>query len=214
MGGSALSAGPTRGALGRRWRRSLLLFITGLLVVCAGGVAGKAGVEAGFWVGIVGSWVAVLEVLTAINAARMRCYLGRNPWRVWSCRFYEVPSGATPNGSPTLVLIDRASGEHFVLSIVSTNWRWRKLNTCDGRGVWFAGDPARGGVASPPGGSFLLMTRRLMSRSTRESRRRRTLEPPVHPERSPGTRQTALNHRAEGPSGAGKPTVARRGAAR
>jgi hypothetical protein len=65
--------------------------------------------------------------------------------------------------------------EEHTLTILSTAWRWRELDGCDGKEVWFAGDPRSHGVASTPGGSHLLMARAPRWASRRERLRSQAL---------------------------------------
>jgi hypothetical protein len=73
------------------------------------------------------------------------------------------------------VLTREEDGREFVLSVVSVKWRWAALTDCDHGEVWLAGDPARGGVIAPPGGTHLLWARRPLLSGRRESLRHRVL---------------------------------------
>jgi len=62
-----------------------------------------------------------------------------------------------------------------VLGVVSFKWRWRALKDCDRAVVWMAGDPARGGVVAPPGGTYLLWVRHPIGTKRRERLRKAVL---------------------------------------
>ena len=51
----------------------------------------------------------------------MRRALRRHAWQSYSCRFRELPTGVTPNGTPVLVL-----DEKHTVTISSAAWRWRR----------------------------------------------------------------------------------------
>jgi hypothetical protein len=128
------------------------------------------------WLSALGFFIAAFGLLGLVASVRMGWCLRRHPWQAWSCRFREARSLPAPNGSPTLVIDAPGGHEQFVLSVVSTVWRWRALEPCDGGEVWLAGDPARGGVVAPPGGTQLLVARRPLSAKRRESLRRHIAE--------------------------------------
>jgi len=162
----ALGSKATRVAV--RWyaARALGIVLGGLLLsAVVGGLSPAAG-SAGILISAVG-------ISCLCNAVRIWWFVRHHPWQAWECRFREVPGFA--NGSPTLVLIRRTDGEEFVLSVVSFKWRWRVLNTCDRAEVWMAGNPARGGVVAPPGGTHLLWVRHPINADRRESLRRATV---------------------------------------
>jgi hypothetical protein len=152
----------------------VLFFATGALLAAAG--EPDEGVAAVMAFGTMLAMIGLLGfgVFGLAASATMRRALGKHPWQRYQCRFRELGSGLTPNGTPVLVL----DGEHTV-TITSTAWRWRALEACDGGEVWFAGDPRSHGVASPPGGSHLLATRAPMWRRRRERLRRMVLEEPA-----------------------------------
>ena len=155
-----------------RWyaARALGIVLGGLVLsAVAGGVSPQVG-----GVGIV---ISIIGMSCLCNAARIWWFLRRHPWLVWECRFREVPGFG--NGSPTLVLTHPADEGEFVLSVVSFKWRWRALNPCDRAEVWMAGNPARGGVVAPPGGTHLLWVRHPIRAGKRESLRRATVGIPV-----------------------------------
>jgi hypothetical protein len=167
----ALDAPATRQALRRHRRQSLAslpvavsLFLgTGALLDAAG--YPDEGAVASIAVLMAGASLVVLGLgLFALAASiAMRRALTRHPWRPYRCRFRELPSAAGHNGTPVLVLDDE-----LTLAISSTAWRWRALEACDGREVWFAGDPRRHGVVAPPEGTHLLLARAPISRRRRE----------------------------------------------
>ncbi|WP_406280944.1 hypothetical protein [Embleya sp. NBC_00896] len=107
-----------------------------------------------------------------VLARRMRRTLARHPWVRCSCRFRDSADGDGAWGPP-LVLSERGGdGTQYALTVTSMSHRWWHLNACNGGDVWFAGDPARGGVVSPPGGELLLWTRpSRLGRNRRATRR-------------------------------------------
>jgi hypothetical protein len=183
----ALERRGTRVAVRRYGARAVALVAAGIAVGVVSGVllqhAGhphrqSGGSIAAALVGGVGFCVAAFGLLGLLNGARMWWVLREHPWEAWPCRFREVPSRA-PNGYPTLVLRREEGDEEFVLGIVSVVWRWRALQACDQGDVWFAGNPARGGVAALPGGTYLFWARRPRLARWRESLRNRTVDPTV-----------------------------------
>jgi hypothetical protein len=184
-----VSADATQAALRRYTRRALGTIAIGLVAVIAGGSVMElsgypdregVAVQAGGWLGIAGFVTAVYGMLWALNALRIRRCLRRNPWQIWPCRFDEIPgNGMAPNGSPTLVLLGGPDDEQPVLGIVSINTRWRKLDPATATKSGSRGTQPGGGVAAPPGGSLLLWARRPRLASSREARRRHTLERPT-----------------------------------
>ena len=81
-----------------------------------------------------------------VNNLYLRRVLHRHPWVVVDADFVEARVWwGLFNGQPTLLL-----GGRDVLSVVTVNWRWDRLNGFDS--LWFAGTGGRGGVVSPPGG--------------------------------------------------------------
>ncbi|MGW1996882.1 hypothetical protein [Embleya sp. NPDC001921] len=121
---------------------------------------------------VVGLAALVSGTGALVLARRMRRTLSRHPWVNCSCRFRDPADGDGAWGPP-LVIGDRAGeGTQYALTVVSMSHRWWHLHKCDGGDVWFAGDPARGGVVSPPGGELLLWTRpSRLGRSSRPTRR-------------------------------------------
>lgn len=118
-----------------------------------------------------GGLVPLLGGLVALaNSLRMWAALAHNAWRVMPMRYGEVGVGPLPNGQPTLLVGDEAKD---VLSLVSFNWRWPVFATLDT--VWFAGNLLRGGVVSPPGGTYLAWARRPRTGWWRRALRRRVL---------------------------------------
>jgi hypothetical protein len=147
--------------------RAAGIVLAGLAFAAAvGGLSPRAG-GAGLIISVVG-------LICVCNAVRIWWLLFRHPWQAWECRFREVPGYA--NGSPTLVLSQPGDREEFVLGVVSFRWRWRVLNACDRGTVWMAGNPARGGVVAPPGGTHLLWVRHPIFSKRRQSLRRATLQ--------------------------------------
>jgi hypothetical protein len=188
-----MSLRETRAAL-RRYTFHALAFALGgfvlFVTVAALSAAGDSrhGGGSGAAAGIAGLLLtaAGIGLASLFNAARMWLHLRRHSWRAWRCRFREVGGGAT-NGSPTLVVGGPAGDEEFVLSIVSTKWRWRRLDQCDGHEAWFAGDPGAGGVVAPPGGTCLLWARRPRRARRREMLHRQVVEHSRAPRRSSTT---------------------------
>ncbi|MFF7246134.1 hypothetical protein ACFZBU_19745 [Embleya sp. NPDC008237] len=121
---------------------------------------------------VVGVVALVIGIGALVLGRRMRRTLARHPWVTCSCRFRDPADGDGAWGPP-LVIGDRAGdGTQYALTVVSMSHRWWHLHKCDGGDVWFAGDPAHGGVVSPPGGELLLWTRpSRLSRSSRPTRR-------------------------------------------
>jgi hypothetical protein len=155
----------------------LALLIGGGAFVPAGGDGGSPAIAVPIGLGLLG---VGFGISTLFNAARMWRHLRRHPWRTWPSRFHEVGGGGTLNGNPTLVL-GSACGDEFVLAIVSTKWRWRRLDACDGGDVWLAGDPRAGGVVARPGGTCLLWARRPRLAERREMLRRQVVGQPRSP---------------------------------
>jgi len=110
----------------------------------------------------------VIGVGALVLARRMRRVLSRHPWVACRCRFRDPADGDGAWGPPLVLRDPDVESIHYALIVVSMSHRWWHLNKCDGGDVWFAGDPAQGGVVSPPGGTLLLWTR-----PSRFGRRRR-----------------------------------------
>ncbi len=166
-------AGPAAGERATRvavhWyaARALGILLGGLVLAAALGALSPAA-------GAVGLVIALIGLSCIGNAVRVWWFVRRHPWQAWDCRFREVPGFA--NGSPTLVLTRREDGKEFVLGVVSFKWRWGALNRCDRAEVWMAGDPAKGGVVAPPGGTHLLWARHPIDAGRRERLRRATID--------------------------------------
>jgi hypothetical protein len=158
----------------------------GLLRMVGGEGSGGADEQAAGWVGVMGFLLIAFGLVVFFNALRMWVWLRRHPWQPWPSRFRVLPG--LGNGSPTLVLTREEDGREFVLSVVGVKWRWKALDDCDRGEVWMAGDPTRGGVVAPPGGTHLLWARRPLLARRRESLRHGVLDeagggPPSEPDR-------------------------------
>jgi hypothetical protein len=178
----ALDAPATRDALRRSRRRAfaclgfaVALFFANGALLDATGSPDEGGVATIALIMITAMLLLLGFGLFALAASlTMRRALRRHPWRRYRCRFRELPSAMTPNGTPVLVLDDE-----LPLTISSMAWRWRALDACDGGEVWFAGDPRRHGVAAPPGGSHLLAARAPRLSGRRERLRREVVAAPL-----------------------------------
>lgn len=188
--GHAISQRETRAAL-RQYAAHALGFAAGGFVALLTFASLGAAIDkhhrsgSGALAGLAGLSLAVMGVGlgSLFNAARMWRRLRRESWRAWTCRFREVGGSGTPNGTPTLVLSGHSGDEQYVLSVVSTKWRWRKLDACNGSEAWFAGDPRAGGVVAPPGGTYLLWARRPWLARRREMLRRQVAKHSAPPPR-------------------------------
>jgi len=165
---AALSWKPTAEALGRYRLRAAGTFCIGLVPLMAVFlVIGFVSPPAGSLLDRAMVYVAGFSVVpffgglvATFKSFRIRRILSRHPWVEWRCRFKEVPM-ATPNGAPTLLLVDPQKGTQHVLSTPTWVWRWRKLVPLDQTTVWYAGNPHWMGVVSPSGGRELFWTRRI-----------------------------------------------------
>ncbi|MEU0936506.1 MULTISPECIES: hypothetical protein [unclassified Embleya] len=121
---------------------------------------------------VVGLVALVIGIGALVLGRRMRRTLARHPWVTCSCRFRDPADGDGAWGPPLVIGHRAGDGTQYALTVVSMSHRWWHLHKCDGGDVWFAGDPAHGGVVSPPGGELLLWTRpSRLSRSSRPTRR-------------------------------------------
>ncbi|MYW02872.1 hypothetical protein [Streptomyces sp. SID3343] len=148
--------------------------------VRAGVVTGAGVAAAGTWFAILhasgyakdGAWAGwaalllglgivalVVGVGALVLAHRMRRTLTLHPWVTCRCRFRDPADGDGAWGPPLVIQDPITDGTQYALTVVSMSHRWWHLDKCDGGDVWFAGDPAKGGVVSPPGGELLLWTR-------------------------------------------------------
>jgi len=166
--GSALARAETRRALRGYRLRAWSLVLLGLVAY-----AGAWTVERHTDVPPVATLALILAsgcagvfgVVLHFQATRMRRALARHPWVACACRFHDRGSFPGAGNESVLVLIDPArDGAQHVLAVVATARRARRLRPCDGAEVWYAGDPTRGGVVSPPGGGHLLWTRPILLR--------------------------------------------------
>ncbi|HSA52617.1 MAG TPA: hypothetical protein VLH10_21230 [Yinghuangia sp.] len=166
--GSALARSDTRRALRRYRLRAWSLILLGLVLYGgAWSFERHTGLPPIVTLALIlaAGCAGVFGLVTHFQAARMHRVLVRHPWVACACRFHGA--GTYPGGGnqPVLVLIDPArDGAQHVLAVIATARRARRLRPCDGVDVWFAGDPARGGVVSPPGGGHLLWTRPVLLR--------------------------------------------------
>ncbi|GCD97548.1 hypothetical protein [Embleya hyalina] len=177
----ALSLHATARALRLYRLRAVAVTVVGLActgawfaILSAGGDGGDGAALGGWGMVplVVGVAALVIGIGALVLARRMRRTLARHPWVTCSCRFRDPADGDGAWGPP-LVIGDRAGdGTQYALTVVSMSHRWWHLHKCDGGDVWFAGDPAHGGVVSPPGGELLLWTRpSRLGRSSRPTRR-------------------------------------------
>jgi hypothetical protein len=168
---------PTRAWLRRALAKRLGLVVAGIALVTAGGSLLE---ETGYpekenvlttlsgIVGIAGFILVGLGLVAVVALGVMRWHLSRNEWRTYECRYREVRIPYTRRRMPVVVLVGD-DGTRVPLLISSAEWRWRALEACDGKTVWFAGDPERRGVLAFPGGTRLLLASR--PRLTRRQQR-------------------------------------------
>lgn len=174
--GPAWNHEPTRRWLRRYAARSLalllmaaaILIVAGLVIGDDGGTNGPATAAALVLI-VADIFVIGATVGVWLAAGYARWRLAKSPWRSCPCRFVVLPS-LQGSGEPTLVLDD--GGQDHVLCPLTVKPRWRALDACDGKRIWFAGDPESGGVVAPPGGAPLLWVYRPRS----ERRRARLLQ--------------------------------------
>jgi hypothetical protein len=166
--GSALAEPATRRALrGYRLRAGALMLLGAVLYAGAWIVERQADFSPAWTLVTIlaAGCSGVFGLVLAVQAIRMHRVLARHPWVACACRFHEGPSYPGAGNQPVVVLIDPArDGSQYVLTVVATARRARKLRPCDGAKVWYCGDPGRGGVVSPPGGAHLLWTRPVLLR--------------------------------------------------
>jgi hypothetical protein len=166
--GSALAEPATRRALrGYRLRACALMLVGAMLYAAGWGVERYADLPAAWTLLLIlaSGCCVVFGLVAHVQATRMRRVLARRPWVACTCRFHEPPTVPGGGNQSVLVLIDPAGdGAQHVLAVVATARRARRLRPYDGTKVWYAGNPARGGVVSPPGGGFLLWTRPILVR--------------------------------------------------
>ncbi|MDI2129970.1 hypothetical protein [Yinghuangia seranimata] len=166
--GSALAEPATRRALrGYRLRAWGLILLGAVLYAAAWAVERHTDVPSPWTLAVIlaAGCAVVFGLVAQVQSARMHRVLSRHPWVACACRFHEPGSYPGASNQSVLVLIDPArDGSQHVLAVVATARRARRLRPCDGAKVWFAGDPARGGVVSPPGGGHLLWTRPFLLR--------------------------------------------------
>lgn len=174
----ALRDGDTHEALRAFRRRSLAMTGIGIASEVLGStllvIAGFPENGPVYWLVIllIGGGVVPLlgGVVALVNSLRMAAALAHHAWQVLPMRYGEVGVGPLPNGQPTLLIGDEGKD---VLSLVSFNWRWPTFATLDT--IWFAGDLRRGGVVSPPGGTYLAWARHPRTGWWRRALRRRVL---------------------------------------
>ncbi|MEU8133932.1 hypothetical protein [Streptodolium elevatio] len=166
--GSALAEPGTRRALrGYRLRAWSLILLGGALYAAAWILERQTDLPPVWTLATIlaAGCAGVFGLVTQVQAARMHRVLARHPWVACACRFHAPATYPTAGNQSVVVLIDPArDGAQHVLAVVATARRARRLAPCDGSKVWFAGDPARGGVVSPPGGGHLLWTRPVLLR--------------------------------------------------
>lgn len=166
--GSALAEPGTRRALRRHRLRAWGLLLAGaVLYAAAWGLERNTELPPVWTLAtiLLAGCAAVFAVSTHVQAVRMHRVLVRHPWVACACRCHDGSTYPGGGNQLVLVLIDPArDGAQHVLTVVATARRARRLRACDGAKVWFAGDPARGGVVSPPGGELLLWTRPVLLR--------------------------------------------------
>lgn len=87
-------------------------------------------------------------VMGLLNTFRIVWVVARRPWRLVDVAFEEVDGFGTPNGQPTLQVIDGATKWTLTLSLLK--WRWWLF---DGSHLLFAGRAGRAGVISTVDGA-------------------------------------------------------------
>jgi len=122
------------------------------------------------WVASAGFIVALWGLVCVVNSVQIWWYLRRFSWRAQECRYALVPGKG--NGHPALVLDPERSEEDAVLEASAFKWRWGRIAACEGATIWVAGDPAKGCVVAPPGGTHLVWARRPFGRRHRKRLRR------------------------------------------
>lgn len=97
--------------------------------------------------------VAVTGAVRLAGLARVRRVLARYPWVSCACHVRDTWPGQ-PSGHVLVVIDPPGNGTSRVLAVNAPRRPrpgFREACEAGGR-VWFAGDPERGGVLSPPGG--------------------------------------------------------------
>jgi hypothetical protein len=168
----ALRNHATRRALASYSSRAIALIVAarGELVVAKWIENPAAREKPSGWLATLGLFAFCYGALWLLNAARMWWWLRRHPWTPWRCRARVIArSRFASKGSAQLLLCrddDPAAGH--VMSVIAAGWRWPALRACDDGLLWMAGDPDRGGVVAPPGGSHLAWVRRTTPAKLRE----------------------------------------------
>jgi hypothetical protein len=168
--GEALATEATRAGFARYCLHSVGIIVLGFAVVCAFGALGLTALSA------MGLIIMSFGIVALLNSLRVWWFLRTHRWEAWDCRFAVVRATGYGNGSPTLVI--EKDGRECVLGLISFVWRWEAFRECDGKQVWMAGRPEKGGVVAPPGGFHLSWARRPRTSSWRERIRRRVVERP------------------------------------
>ncbi|MFB7553674.1 hypothetical protein [Streptomyces sp. NPDC056154] len=135
---------------------------------------GAAGVCSAVLLGVlVGGWFAIptlgglggaLLVGGAVvrhRARRMRRVLGAGPWVARTSVALQRGSGGA-----VVVLGGPGPGELLPLAPSTAQWRFHLLNGPGGV-LWWCGDPRKGGVLAPPGGTELIWARPVRGRRAR-----------------------------------------------
>lgn len=167
----ALRVPATRRALFLYTARAIALIVAARaeLVVAKWLEHPPAGENPSGWLAALGLLAFCLGVLRLLNAARMWWWLRRHPWTAWQCRARRIARSrfASRGAAQLLLYRDDADAGH-VMSVICSIWRWPALRACDNGLLWMAGDPSRGGVVAPPGGSHLVWVRRTTPAKVRE----------------------------------------------
>ncbi|MEU9617704.1 hypothetical protein [Streptomyces sp. NPDC048155] len=160
---AALDLPGTAGALERYRASARRWFGGGAAGVCS---AVFLAVSVGGWsviptLGGLGGALLVGGAVVGRRARRMRRALGAGPWVAHaSVALQRGSSGAV------VVLGGPGQGELLPLAPSTAQWRFHLLNGPGGV-LWWCGDPRRGGVLAPPGGTELIWAKPVRDRRAR-----------------------------------------------
>jgi hypothetical protein len=167
----------TRRALRRYWACAVGIELIGLAGVSGLGALvqhshylqrdNNIGSDALALVGIALFGLMALGLLMLVWTWRLWMWLRQWPWRSWQCRYR--PAGEGRDASPCIVLTRPGRDDEYPLFVSA----FRESQVCVDGEVWLAGDPARRGVLSRPGGGrHLNWTSRLRSTDRERATRR------------------------------------------
>ncbi|MFF9509366.1 hypothetical protein ACF1BU_27440 [Streptomyces sp. NPDC014724] len=185
---AALDLPGTTDALERYWASAWRLFGGGAAglcsaVFCAVFVIGWSMIPT---LGGLGVALLVGGAVVRHRARRMRRVLGAGPWVAHT-------SVALQRGSGRAVVVLSGPGPSELLPLAPSTVQWR-LQLLNGPGgvLWWCGDPRKGGVLAPPGGTELIWARPVRGRRARSIAARpqasalHTRPAPSQPQIAPG----------------------------